>query len=75
MVPGSTSPVFTPPAVMMASLMGRVPAMGTEKAFMASTRCRRWPRVRAFTGRSGGISTRWAITGTIFRGSSPSRKL
>ena len=75
MVPGSTSPVFTPPAVMMASFTGRGPARGMEKAFIVSMSRRRWPLVRAFTGRSGGMSARWQATGTISRGSRPSSML
>ena len=58
MVLGSTSPTFTPPAVMMASAMGRGPDTGMRKPFRVSSRRRRSPFVRSWALRSEGTSAR-----------------
>ena len=73
MVPGFTSPTFTPPEVTMASATGLGPETDRVKCFSSCKRARRCSFLKEFALSSGSICSRVQSTGTMLVGTSDKR--
>ena len=71
MVFGVTSPTFTPPAVMIASLTGRGPVSSSVKCFSTCTSARRCSFVRLLAFSLPVSPARRSTTGAMLWGTSP----
>ena len=75
MVRGLTSRVSTPPAVMIASAIGRCPVTSSRNSLSHDLSRLRSPAVMVLPVRSGEIPVRFRQTGTISRGRRPRRRV